>query len=53
MISIVYYKCIDLIIHFNPGVTWLFFDTFFLSLQFNIHTEMPIASSSVDVCKST
>jgi hypothetical protein len=37
------------IIHFNPGLTQLFLHTFFLALPFNILTEMPVASSSIDV----
>ncbi len=46
---IIYYKHMHLIIHFNPGATQLFLQNFFLSLLFNILTEMPVASSSVDV----
>jgi hypothetical protein len=29
---IMYYKCMHLIIHFNPGATWLFLHTSFISL---------------------
>jgi hypothetical protein len=38
-----------LTIHFNPGATWLFLHTFFLSLLFNILTEVPVATSTIDV----
>jgi hypothetical protein len=49
VVLIIYYKCINLIIHFNPGVTQLFLHTSFLSLPFNILTEMPVARSNIDV----
>jgi hypothetical protein len=45
----IYYKCMHLIIHFNPGANQLFLHSFFLSLLFNILTDMPVASSSIDV----
>jgi hypothetical protein len=38
----------NLIINFNPGVTWLFVYTFFLSLLFNSLTEMLVATG-IDV----
>ncbi len=44
-----YYKCMHLVIYFNPGATQLFLHTFFFSLTFNILTKMPVASSSIDV----
>jgi hypothetical protein len=36
----------ELINHFNPGVTLLFLHTLFFSLLFNILTEMVVASST-------
>ncbi len=48
VVLIVYYKCIYLIIQFNPGATMLFLHTSFLSLLFNILTEIPVASSSIN-----
>ncbi len=48
-----YYKCMHLIIHFDPGATQLFLHTPFLLLLFNILTEMPIASSSSIITCST
>ncbi len=47
------FKHMHLIVHFNPGATWLFHPTFFLSLTFNILTEMPVGSSSIDVWHQT
>ncbi len=49
VVSILFYKCMHLIIHFNPGATRLFLCTFSLSLLFNILTDMPVANSSIDV----
>ncbi len=49
MVLILYYKCMDLIIHFNPGATWLVLCNFFLSLPFNILKELPVASSRIDI----
>ncbi len=49
VVSILYYKHIHLIIHFNPDATWLFLCTFFFSLPFNILTEMSLASRSIYV----
>ncbi len=53
VVLILYYKRMHLIIHFNPGATQLFLCIFFLSLLFNILTEIPVASSSIDVDSST
>jgi hypothetical protein len=50
VVLIVYYKHMHLIIHFNPGVTWLFPHVSCLPLLFNIRVEMAIATSSIDVC---
>ncbi len=49
VVSILHYKHMHLIIYFNPDATWLFLCTFFLSLMFNILTEMYVANSSIDV----
>jgi hypothetical protein len=49
VVLIISYKCMHLIIHFNPGETQLFLHTSFLSLPFNIVTEMAAACSSKDV----
>jgi hypothetical protein len=35
------------LINFDAGVTWLFLHTSFLSLPFNILTEIPVAGSSM------
>jgi hypothetical protein len=48
VVLIVYYKCMHFIIHFNLGVTQLFFHTFYLLLLFNIFIEVPIANSSIN-----
>ncbi len=48
VVSIIYYKCMHLIIHFNPGATQVLPHTFFFPLLFNIVTEMPIANNSID-----
>ncbi len=48
VVSIIYYKCMHLIICFNPGVTQVLLHTFFFPLLFNIVTEMPIANNSID-----
>jgi hypothetical protein len=39
-----------LVIHFNPGATWLFLCTLSLSLPFNILTDMPVANNSTGHC---
>jgi hypothetical protein len=49
VVSIIYYKCVHLIIHFDPVVTQLSLHTSLLSLPFNFLTEMPVASSSIDL----
>jgi hypothetical protein len=49
LVLIIYYKRMYLIIHFNLGATWQSLHTFFLSLPFNILTEVPVASGSIDV----
>jgi hypothetical protein len=43
-----YYKCVHIIIHFNPNATWLCLDTIFLSLLFNILTNMHVANNNRD-----
>jgi hypothetical protein len=47
VVLIIYYKPLHLILQFNLGATRLFLRTIFLSQQFNILTEMPVASSSM------
>ncbi len=42
----VYYKRTYLIIHFNPGATWLFLQTLFLYLLLNILVETPVAPNA-------
>jgi hypothetical protein len=49
MVLVHYYKHMQLINHVNPGVTQLFLYTLFLSVLFNILTEMIVASSTIDV----
>jgi hypothetical protein len=46
MVLVLYYKHMQLINHINPGVTQLFLHTLFLSVLFNILTEMIVASST-------
>ncbi len=47
VVLIIYYKPLHLILQFNLGATRLFLRTIFLSQQFKILTEMPVASSSM------
>ncbi len=48
VVLILHHKYMHLI-KFDAGVTWLFLHTSFLSLPFNILTEIPVASSSMHI----
>jgi hypothetical protein len=48
VVLIIYDKRMHLIIHFNQGATWLFLHPSFLTVLFNILTEMPLASNNID-----
>ncbi len=49
MVLIIDQKCMHLVIHFNPGATWLFLHTPFHPLPLNTCTEIPVVSCSIDV----
>ncbi len=55
VVSILFYKSMHLIIHFNPGATRLFLCTFSLSLPFNILTDiclLPTAALMFNITRS-